>query len=78
MTYKEFIKKVRYTEREIYIPILDQYILKSSFMVDGEYSKEKEKKFLKLVYDKRKARQQRELDELSLFESIRRSEREAE
>lgn len=77
MTYKEFLKAVEHTERDIYVPLLQQRVLKSSFIKEGKYSKELELKFLKAVYDKRKFRQQREQEESSLFQSPNRHGNEA-
>jgi len=70
MTYENFIKKVRYTDRRIFVPILQQYILKASFIKDGVYNKKAEEKFLKSVYEKRKFRKKREQEESALLKSL--------
>lgn len=75
MTYKKYLKEVKYTDREVYIPILNQWILKSSFVKDGEYSKKLEEKFLKAVYDKRQYRTEREQNESVILEGLQGSKR---
>jgi len=78
MTYENFLKKVKYTNRTVFIPIINQYVLRSSFIKDGKYIKKLEEKFLKAVYDKREFRKKREDEESALLESLQRLTREAE
>lgn len=78
MTYENYLKKVRYSQRRIFVPILQQYILKASFITDGIYDKEAEERFLKAVYDKREFRKKREQEESALLESLQGPRRKTE
>lgn len=53
ITFEEFIKSIYYTQYYIIIPLLNRMkIQKSQFIKNNKYDFNKEKQFLKQLYDK--------------------------
>lgn len=69
---------MQYTNREIFVPQLEQKILKISFIINGKYEQKLADKFLKTIYDRTELQKKQQQSDFSILKSIQRSREQEE